>query len=656
MGKIIGIDLGTTNSCVAVLEGNKPKVIENAEGVRTTPSIVAFVDGGEILVGQSAKRQAVTNPANTLFAVKRLIGRRFEDKVVQKDIKMVPYKIVKADNGDAWVEVNGEKRAAPQISAEVLKKMKKTAEDYLGESITEAVVTVPAYFNDAQRQATKDAGKIAGLDVKRIINEPTAAALAYGMDKTPGDHVIAVYDLGGGTFDISIIEIADVDGEHQFEVLSTNGDTFLGGEDFDMRLIEYLANQFKKENDFDLLKDPMAIQRLKEAAEKAKIELSSSQQTEVNLPYITADATGPKHLVVKLTRSKLESLVDELVERTMAPLKLALKDAGKSVSDIDDVILVGGQTRMPMVQEKVSAFFGKEPRKDVNQDEAVAMGAAIQGAVLSGDVKDVLLLDVTPLTLGIETMGGVATPLIEKNTTIPSRKSQIFSTAEDNQTAVTVHVVQGERKQATGNKSLGRFDLANIPPAQRGMPQIEVTFDIDANGILNVNAKDKATGKEQSIVIKASSGLSDEEIEKMVNDAEANAAEDQKFEELVQARNAADGLAHAATKTIQEAGDKATDEEKEAIEAAIKEVEEVVKSDDKEAIDAAAAKLSEASSALAQKLYAEQAAAAEAENAGGESEESTGDNDAVDAEFEEVDPDSPKEEVDPDSPKEDDKK
>jgi len=644
MGKIIGIDLGTTNSCVAVLEGNKPKVIENAEGVRTTPSIVAFVDGGEILVGQSAKRQAVTNPANTLFAVKRLIGRRFEDKVVQKDIKMVPYKIVKADNGDAWVEVNGEKRAAPQISAEVLKKMKKTAEDYVGEPITEAVVTVPAYFNDAQRQATKDAGKIAGLDVKRIINEPTAAALAYGMDKTPGDHVIAVYDLGGGTFDISIIEIADVDGEHQFEVLSTNGDTFLGGEDFDMRLIEYLADQFKKENDFDLLKDPMAIQRLKEAAEKAKIELSSSQQTEVNLPYITADATGPKHLVVKLTRSKLESLVDELVERTMAPLKLALKDAGKSVSDIDDVILVGGQTRMPMVQEKVSAFFGKEPRKDVNQDEAVAMGAAIQGAVLSGDVKDVLLLDVTPLTLGIETMGGVATPLIEKNTTIPSRKSQIFSTAEDNQTAVTVHVVQGERKQATGNKSLGRFDLANIPPAQRGMPQIEVTFDIDANGILNVNAKDKATGKEQSIVIKASSGLSDDEIEKMVNDAEANAAEDQKFEELVQARNAADGLAHAATKTVQEAGDKATDEEKEAIEAAVKEVEEVVKGDDKEAIDAAAAKLSEASSALAQKLYAEQAAAAEAENAGAESEESTGDNDAVDAEFEEVEPESQKEE------------
>ena len=643
MGKIIGIDLGTTNSCVAVLEGNKPKVIENAEGLRTTPSIVAFVDGGEILVGQSAKRQAVTNPANTLFAVKRLIGRRFEDDVVQKDIKMVPYKIVKADNGDAWVEVNGEKRAAPQISAEILKKMKKTAEDYLGESITEAVITVPAYFNDSQRQATKDAGKIAGLDVKRIINEPTAAALAYGMDKTPGDRVIAVYDLGGGTFDISIIEIADVDGEHQFEVLSTNGDTFLGGEDFDMRLIEYLAEQFKKENNFDLLKDPMAIQRLKEAAEKAKIELSSSQQTEVNLPYITADATGPKHLVVKLTRSKLESLVDKLVERTMAPLKMALKDAGKSISDIDDVILVGGQTRMPMVQEKVSAFFGKEPRKDVNPDEAVAMGAAIQGAVLSGEVKDVLLLDVTPLTLGIETMGGVATPLIEKNTTIPSRKSQIFSTAEDNQTAVTIHVVQGERKQATGNKSLGRFDLANIPPAQRGMPQIEVTFDIDANGILHVNAKDKATGKEQSIVIKASSGLSDEEIEGMVNDAEANAAEDQKFEELVQARNAADGLAHAATKTVQEAGDKATDEEKEAIEAAVKEVEAAVKGDDKEAIDAAATKLSEVSSALAQKLYAEQAAATEAESSGDESASSAGANDAVDAEFEEVDAEPEKE-------------
>jgi molecular chaperone DnaK len=635
MGKIIGIDLGTTNSCVAVLEGDKPKVIENSEGGRTTPSIVAFTDESEILVGQAAKRQAVTNPDNTLFAVKRLIGRRFDDDVVQKDIKMVPYKIVKADNGDAWVEVKGDKKAAPQISAEVLKKMKKTAEDYLGEDITEAVITVPAYFNDSQRQATKDAGKIAGLDVKRIINEPTAAALAYGMDKTPGDRVIAVYDLGGGTFDISIIEIADVDGEHQFEVLATNGDTFLGGEDFDMRLIEYLADEFKKESSIDLHNDPLALQRLKEAAEKAKIELSSSQQTEVNLPYITADATGPKHLVVKLTRAKLESLVEELVERSIEPLKIALKDAGKSASDIDDVILVGGQTRMPMVQDKVTEFFGKEPRKDVNPDEAVAIGAAIQGAVLAGDVTDVLLLDVTPLTLGIETMGGVATPLIEKNTTIPSKKSQIFSTAEDNQTAVTIHVVQGERKQATGNKSLGRFDLADIPPAQRGMPQIEVTFDIDANGILNVNAKDKATGKEQSIVIKASSGLSDEEIESMVNDAEANAAEDQKFEELVQARNAADGLAHAAKKTLEE--------EKTAIEAAIAEVEEAVKGDDKEAMDAAANKLSEASSALAQKLYAEQAAeegqqAESPEGAAGDA----GADDVVDAEFEEVKEDDKK--------------
>lgn len=643
MGKIIGIDLGTTNSCVAVLEGDKPKVIENAEGGRTTPSIVAFTDENEILVGQAAKRQAVTNPNNTLFAVKRLIGRRFEDDVVQKDITMVPYKIVKADNGDAWVEVKGDKKAAPQISAEVLKKMKKTAEDYLGESVSEAVITVPAYFNDSQRQATKDAGKIAGLDVKRIINEPTAAALAYGMDKTPGDRVIAVYDLGGGTFDISIIEIADVDGEHQFEVLATNGDTFLGGEDFDLRLIEYLAEEFKKENSIDLHSDPLALQRLKEAAEKAKIELSSSQQTEVNLPYITADATGPKHLVVKLTRAKLESLVEALVERSMEPLKIALKDAGKSASDIDDIILVGGQTRMPMVQKKVSEFFGKEPRKDVNPDEAVAMGAAIQGAVLSGDVKDVLLLDVTPLTLGIETMGGVATPLIEKNTTIPSKKSQIFSTAEDNQTAVTIHVVQGERKQAAGNKSLGRFDLADIPPAPRGMPQIEVTFDIDANGILNVNAKDKATGKEQSIVIKASSGLSDEEIEKMVNDAEANAAEDQKFEEIVQSRNAADGLAHAAKKTLEEAGDKASDEEKAAIESAIKEVEEAVKGEDKEAMDTAANKLSEASAALAQKLYAEQTAEAQAESPEGAAGDSAGGaDDVVDAEFEEVKEDDKK--------------
>ena len=643
MGKIIGIDLGTTNSCVAVLEGDKPKVIENAEGTRTTPSIVAFTDDNEVLVGQSAKRQAVTNPSNTLFAVKRLIGRRFEDDVVQKDIKMVPYKIAKADNGDAWVEVKGDKKAPPQISAEVLKKMKKTAEDYLGEKVTEAVITVPAYFNDSQRQATKDAGKIAGLEVKRIINEPTAAALAYGMDKGAGDRVIAVYDLGGGTFDISIIEIADVDGEHQFEVLSTNGDTFLGGEDFDLRLIEYLAAEFKKESSIDLHNDPLALQRLKEAAEKAKIELSSSQQTEVNLPYITADATGPKHLVVKLTRAKLESLVEELVSRSMEPVKMALKDAGKSASDIEDVILVGGQTRMPLVQKYVSEFFGKEPRKDVNPDEAVAVGAAIQAAVLSGDVKDVLLLDVTPLTLGIETMGGVATPLIEKNTTIPTKKSQIFSTADDNQTAVTVHVVQGERKQAAGNKSLGRFDLADIPPAPRGMPQIEVTFDIDANGILNVSAKDKATGKEQSIVIKASSGLSDEEIENMVKDAEANAAEDKKFEELVQARNAADGLAHAAKKTLEEAGDKASAEEKEAIESAIKEVEEAVKGDDKEAMDAAANKLSEASANLAQKLYAEQAEAAQA-GASGEGAAAAGGNqdDALDAEFEEVKEDDKK--------------
>jgi len=634
MGKIIGIDLGTTNSCVAVLEGDKPKVIENAEGARTTPSVVAYAEDGEILVGQSAKRQAVTNPENTVYAVKRLIGRRFDDKVVKKDIEMVPYKIVKADNGDAWVEIKGDSKAAPQISAEILKKMKKTAEDYLGETISEAVITVPAYFNDSQRQATKDAGRIAGLDVKRIINEPTAAALAYGIDKSTGDSVVAVYDLGGGTFDISVIEIADVDGEKQFEVLATNGDTFLGGEDFDMRLIEYLSSEFKQDSGIDLHNDPLAMQRLKEAAEKSKIELSSSQQTEVNLPYITADASGPKHLVVKLTRAKLESLVEDLVERSLEPLKIALKDAGKSTSEIDEIILVGGQTRMPMVQDKVTAFFGKEPRKDVNPDEAVAVGAALQGAVLAGDVTDVLLLDVTPLSLGIETMGGVATPVIEKNTTIPTKKSQIFSTADDNQTAVTIHVVQGERKQATSNKSLGRFDLADIPPAPRGMPQIEVTFDIDANGILNVGAKDKATGKEQSIIIKASSGLSDEEIDAMVKDAEANAADDQKFEELVQARNTADGLAHAAKKTLEEAGDKASDEEKAAIEAGIKQVEEAVQGDDKDVIDEAAKVLSEASAGLAQKLYAEQAEAGE-QGEQGEGQQAPGD-DAMDAEFEEV--------------------
>ncbi|GAA5317887.1 MAG: molecular chaperone DnaK [Candidatus Pelagadaptatus aseana] len=636
MGKIIGIDLGTTNSCVSVLEGGSAKVIENAEGDRTTPSIVAFTDDNEILVGQSAKRQSVTNPTNTLFAVKRLIGRKFTDDVVQKDISMVPYSIVAADNGDAWVEAKGDQKAPPQVSAEVLKKMKKTAEDYLGEGVTEAVITVPAYFNDSQRQATKDAGKIAGLDVKRIINEPTAAALAYGMDKAKGDHTIAVYDLGGGTFDISIIEIADVDGEHQFEVLSTNGDTFLGGEDFDLRLIEYLADEFKKENGIDLHNDPLALQRLKEAAEKAKIELSSAQQTEVNLPYITADASGPKHLVVKLTRAKLESLVEELVVRSLEPMKTALADADLSVSEIDDVILVGGQTRMPMVQERVAEFFGKEPRKDVNPDEAVAMGAAIQGAVLAGDVKDVLLLDVSPLTLGIETMGGVATPLIEKNTTIPTKKSQVFSTAEDNQTAVTIHVVQGERKQAAQNKSLGRFDLADIPPAPRGMPQVEVTFDIDANGILNVSAKDKATGKEQSIVIKASSGLSDDEIESMVRDAEANAEADKAFEELVTARNTLDGLIGATKKTLEEAGDKATAEEKSAIEAALAEAEEAVKGDDKEKMEAATTKLTEASGSLAQKLYAEQAAQQQAGAEGAEQAAPEAEEGVVDAEFEEV--------------------
>jgi molecular chaperone DnaK len=623
---------------VSVLEGGKPRVIENAEGGRTTPSIVAYTDDSEILVGQSAKRQAVTNPTNTLFAVKRLIGRRFEDDVVQKDIKMVPYQIVKADSGDAWVQVNDDKMAPPQVSAEVLRKMKKTAEEYLGEGVTEAVITVPAYFNDSQRQATKDAGRIAGLEVKRIINEPTAAALAYGMDKAQGDRTVAVYDLGGGTFDISIIEIAEVDGEHQFEVLATNGDTFLGGEDFDLRLIEFLADEFKKENSIDLHNDPLALQRLKEAAEKAKIELSSSQQTEVNLPYITADATGPKHLVVKLSRSKLESLVEDLVKRSLEPVKIALDDAGLSPSEVQDVILVGGQTRMPMVQQAVADFFGKEARKDVNPDEAVAMGASIQGAVLAGDVKDVLLLDVTPLTLGIETMGGVATPLIEKNTTIPTKKSQVFSTAEDNQTAVTIHVVQGERKQATQNKSLGRFDLADIPPAPRGMPQIEVTFDLDANGILNVSAKDKATGKEQSIRITASGGLSDDEIEQMVQDAEANAEADKKFEELVAARNTADGMVHAARKTLEEAGEHATDDERAAIEAAITELEEAIQGDDAAAMEAATTKLTEATGGVAQKMYAAQQAEGAAAGAEGAEEhpEEADQGDVVDAEFEEV--------------------
>ena len=633
MSKIIGIDLGTTNSCVAVVEGQQQKVIENAEGARTTPSVIAYTDNDEVLVGLPAKRQAVTNPENTLYAIKRLIGRTFDDEVVSKDADMVPYKIVKADNGDAWVEASKKQLAPPQVAAEVLKKMKKTAEDYLGHEVKEAVITVPAYFNDSQRQATKDAGKIAGLDVKRIINEPTAAALAYGLDKGKGDSTVAVYDLGGGTFDISIIEISDVDGEHQFEVLSTNGDTFLGGEDFDLRLIDYFVDKFKEESGFDLKSDPLALQRLKEAAEKAKIELSSSEQTEVNLPYITADSSGPKHFVHKITRAKLESLVEDLVDKSFEPLKLALKDAKIAKGDINEILLVGGQTRMPLVQKKVADFFGKDPRKDLNPDEAVAVGAAIQGSVLSGDTTDVLLLDVTPLTLGIETLGGVATPLIEKNTTIPTQKSQVFSTAEDNQTAVTVHVIQGERTQAAQNKSLGQFNLTDIPAAARGVPQIEVSFDLDANGILNVSAKDKNTGKEQSIVIKASSGLSDEDIEKMVKDAEANAEDDKKFEELVKTKNNADMLVHATRKTIEESEDKLEDEEKNQVEEALKGLEEAISSEDIEAIESATKNLNDVLTPLTQKLYKQESAEGQSDT---NTDEDSSTENTVDAEFEEV--------------------
>ena len=634
MSKIIGIDLGTTNSCVAVVEGQQQKVIENAEGGRTTPSVIAYTDNDEVLVGLPAKRQAVTNPENTLYAIKRLIGRTFDDEVVSKDADMVPYKIIKADNGDAWVEAANKKLAPPQVAAEVLKKMKKTAEDYLGHEVKEAVITVPAYFNDSQRQATKDAGKIAGLDVKRIINEPTAAALAYGLDKGKGDSTVAVYDLGGGTFDISIIEIQDVDGEQSFEVLSTNGDTFLGGEDFDLRLIDYFVDKFKEESGFDLKSDPLALQRLKEAAEKAKIELSSSEQTEVNLPYITADSSGPKHFVHKITRAKLESLVEDLVEKSLEPLKLALKDAKISKGDINEILLVGGQTRMPLVQKKVADFFGKDPRKDLNPDEAVAVGAAIQGSVLSGDTTDVLLMDVTPLTLGIETLGGVSTPLIEKNTTIPTQKSQVFSTAEDNQTAVTVHVIQGERTQASQNKSLGQFNLTDIPPAARGMPQIEVSFDLDANGILNVSAKDNNTGKEQSIVIKASSGLSDEDIEKMVKDAEANAEDDKKFEELVKTKNNADMLVHATRKTIDESGDKLSDDEKKQVEDAVVTLEESIASENVESIESSTKNLNDVLTPLTQKLYKQETP--EAQDSAQDSTDDEASDNTVDAEFEEV--------------------